>query len=50
MILRERDYLDSPGKVPAMMWGRGKMATMTAMKAEVVTQYNWLNSFRFGWF
>ena len=50
MILRKRDYLDSPGNVPAMTWGRGKMATMTAMKAEVVTQYNWLNSFRFGWF
>ena len=50
MILRKRDYLDSPGKVPAMMWGRGKIATMTAMKAEVVTQYNWLNSFRSGWF
>ena len=50
MILRKRDYLDSAGKVPAMMWGRGKMAAMTAMKAEVVTQYNWLNSFRLGWF
>ena len=50
MILRERDYLDSPGKVPPMIWGRGKMATITAMKAEVVTQYNWLNSFRLGWF
>ena len=43
-------YLDAAGKVPAMRWGRGKMERNTPMKAELITQYSWLNSFRFGWF
>ena len=33
-----------------MRWGRGKMERNTPMKAELITQYSWLNSFRFGWF